>query len=165
MAAEIFVPGPTKVSITTASEEILGYSDNDNLPAIQFTDHQHEVKTVLSGAAPEEVVLQGITARISVALVKWDASVLANMLARQRGLYNDLSVGRRIVANTAYFALKIQSIADSSNYTFAYAYLQPDGVGDSQWGNRERVLTLAFSALPNPTTGVLYTYTGPSSPA
>lgn len=75
MATAIYVPGPTQVLINSS---VLGYSDNDNLPAIQFTDFQHEVKTVLSGQAPEEVVLQGTVARISIALVKWDPDVRAH---------------------------------------------------------------------------------------
>ncbi len=163
MAALIYVAGPTKVEINDGTGlAVLGYSDNDNLPAIQFTDHQHEVKTVVSGAAPEEIVLQGLTARISVALVKWDQDVLDDMLVRQRGLVNEVTVGRRIVANTGYFGLKISSIANGSGYEFAYAFLQPDGLGDSQWGNRERVLTLAFNAIPNPTTGQLFTETLPA---
>jgi hypothetical protein len=163
MAALIYVAGPTKVEINTgAGLEVLGYSDNDNLPAIQFTDHQHEVKTVVSGAAPEEIVLQGLTARISVALVKWDQDVLDDMLVKQRSLVNKVTVGRRIVANAAYFTLKISSIANGSGYEFPYAFLQQDGLGDSQWGNRERVLTLAFNAIPNPLSQQLFTETEPA---
>jgi hypothetical protein len=41
---------------------------------------------------------------------------------------------------------------------FERAYLVSDGVNDSQWGNRERVLTLNFHAIPN-SDGTLYTYT------
>lgn len=167
MPAEIFVAGPTKVEVNMSNSWVLlGYSDNDNLPSVQFTDYQHEVKTVLSGQAPEEIVLQGMVARIGLALVKWDAANLVALLTDQRGAAGTTSpVGRRIVNDTAYFGIRILSIANGSGYTFNYAYLQQDSVGDSQWGNRERVLTLAVNAIPNPTTGILYTLTAPSQPA
>lgn len=154
MAALIYVPGPTQVIINGST---IGYSDNDNLPAIQFTDFQHEVKTVLSGQAPEEVVLQGTVARISLALVKWDASVYNTLLATQRGSYNASPVGRRIISDNASVELQIDSISGTQNYTFEHAFLQPEGTGDSQWGNRERVLTLNFMAINGPNG--FYTYT------
>ena len=154
MATAIYVPGPTQILINDA---VLGYSDNDNLPAVQFTDFQHEVKTVLSGQAPEEVVLQGTVARISIALVKWDPAVYNTLLAAQRGSYNASPVGRRIITDNASVELQIDSIAGTQNYTFNYAFLQPEGTGDSQWGNRERVLTVNFMAIPG-STG-FYTYT------
>jgi hypothetical protein len=154
MSALIYVPGPTQVIVNGTT---LGFSDNDNLPAIQFTDYQHEVKTVMSGAAPEEIVLQGTVARISVALVKWNASIYQAMLADQRGAYNASPVGRRIISDGAYFPLQIDSVSGTQNYTFNYAFLQPEGTGDSQWGNRERVLTLNFMAIPG--ADGFYTYT------
>lgn len=154
MAALIYVPGPTQVIINGST---IGYSDNDNLPAIQFTDFQHEVKTVLSGQAPEEVVLQGTVARISLALVKWDASVYNTLLATQRGSYNASPVGRRIISDNASVELQIDSVSGTQNYTFEHAFLQPEGTGDSQWGNRERVLTLNFMAINGPNG--FYTYT------
>ena len=154
MATAIYVPGPTQVLINGST---LGYSDNDNLPAIQFTDFQHEVKTVLSGQAPEEVVLQGTVARISIALVKWDPTVYNTLLSTQRGAYNASPVGRRIITDSASVELQIDSISGTQNYTFNYAFLQPEGTGDSQWGNRERVLTVNFMAIPG-STG-FYTYT------
>ena len=154
MATAIYVPGPTQILINDA---VLGYSDNDNLPAVQFTDFQHEVKTVLSGQAPEEVVLQGTVARISIALVKWDPTVYNTLLAAQRGSYNASPVGRRIITDGASVELQIDSISGTQNYTFNYAFLQPEGTGDSQWGNRERVLTVNFMAIPG-STG-FYTYT------
>lgn len=154
--ATIYVPGPTVVKI---GSNVLGYSDNDNLPAIQFTDHQREIKTVLSGDVPEEVVLQGTSARISVALVKWDQTVYNNMLATLRGGSSTTpTVGARVVYNEASVVLNIASVGQSMAYQFPVAYFQPDSAGDTQWGNRERVLTLAFSAIPD-SGGQLFTYT------
>lgn len=164
MATAIFVPGPTVIKVDTGSGLTeLGLSDNDNLPSIQFTDHQHEVKTVTSGAVPEEMVLQNIEAAVTVALVKWDSAVLSAMLADQRGAAFTNTVGRRLVTpatgTPGYFGLQIRSVAASlPGYTFTHAFLRPDSVGDSQWGNRERVLTLNFRCIPNPTDNVLCTY-------
>lgn len=160
MATTIQVPGPTKVEVNLSSSWLLlGYSDNDNLPSIQFTDHLHEIKTVLSGAVPEEIVTQGTEARISVTLVKWDESYLSQLLADQRGTATVSPVGRRLISAGGYFGLRIASVGGTSKYEFDYSYLPQDSVGDSQWGNRERVLTLNFKAIPNPTNNTLYSYT------
>lgn len=166
MAATIQVAGPTKIVVSTpAADSILGYSDNDNLPSITFTDNQHEIKTVLSGNVPEEIVMTGTSARISVALVKWDENVLGELLKKQRGAYNYGTVGKRLTggASAATFNLKIVSVGDASNlYEFGAAFLMSDSVVDSQWGNRERVLTLNFMAIPytsgNPAVTQLFVY-------
>ena len=158
MAVALFIAGPTRIDIdTTGSFVELGFSDNDNLPSVQLTDHHHEVKSVLSGNVPAAVVLTGTSARITLALVKWDAATLAALLAMQRGAYNDSTVGRKLVSGLFTFGLKIRAVDGSMAYTFARCYLQPDGMGDSQWGNRERVLTLNISAIPD-TNNNIYTY-------
>jgi hypothetical protein len=162
MPTAIFVPGPTTIHVaTTAGSYVqLGLSDNDNLPSISFTDHQHEVRTVTSGAVPEEIVLQNIEAMVTVALVKWDADILENLLIDQRGAAYTNTVGRRLVANNGFFGLRIRSIAAGlPGYTFTHAFLRQDGMSDSQWGNRERVLSLNFRCIPDPATNVLCTYT------
>jgi len=160
MATAIFVPGPTVIYVNTGSGLTeLGLSDNDNLPSIQFTDHQHDVKTVTSGAVPEEIVLQNTEAAVTVALVKWDATILSNLLVDQRGAAFTTTVGRRLVSGGGFFGLQIRSVAAGQpGYTFTHAFLRSDSVGDSQWGNRERVLTLNFRCIPDPTTNVLCTY-------
>ena len=160
MATAIYVPGPTTIHVNTgAGLTELGLSDNDNLPSIQFTDHQHDVKTVTSGAVPEEIVLQNTEAAVTVALVKWDDDVLNNLLIDQRGAAYTPVVGRRLVSGNAFFGLQIRSVAASlPGYTFTHAFLRSDSVGDSQWGNRERVLALNFRCIPDPATNVLCTY-------
>jgi hypothetical protein len=161
MATTLQISGPTSVSVAlTGGTSILGYSDNDTLPSLQFNDMMHEVKTVLSGNAPEEIVTQGQTARISLALVKWDEAILNNLLIQARSTAaGNSSVGGRIVADTRYFGTLITATIGGSGYEFTHCYLQPDGVGDSQWGNRERVLTLNIVAFPDPSSGILFTYT------
>lgn len=161
MATAIFVPGPTSIYVaTTAGNYVqLGFSDNDNLPSIQFTDHQHDVRTVTSGAVPEEIVLQNTEAMVTVALVKWDENILENLLIDQRGSAFTTSVGRRLVGSNGFFGLRIRSVASGlPGYTFTHAFLRQDGMADSQWGNRERVLSLNFRCIPDPVTNVLCTY-------
>jgi len=161
MAIAIYVPGPTIISIDTAntgSYTELGRSDNDNLPSIAFTDHRHEIKTVSSGAVAEEIVMQNTEAIVTVALVKWEASLLVTMLADMRGNATTPTVGRQLVASGGYFGLRIRSIeAGKPGYTFTHAFLRSDGISDSQWGNRERVLALNFHCIPDPATNTLYT--------
>lgn len=160
MATAIYVPGPTTIYVNTgAGLTELGLSDNDNLPSIQFTDHQHDVKTVTSGAVPEEIVLQNTEAAVTVALVKWDSAFLLSILADQRANPFQTTVGRRLVANNGFVGLQIRSVAAGQpGYTFTHAFLRSDSVGDSQWGNRERVLTLNFRCIPDPATNILCTY-------
>jgi hypothetical protein len=158
MATVLHIPGPCVISVNNGSGFVeLGYSDNDNLPQVSFTDNHHEVKTVLSGNVPEEIVLTGTSARISVALVKWDNTALAAMLLRVRGAATAGVVGQRIIADANYLGIKIANATAAQVYQFDRCYLQPDSVQDSQWGNRERVLTLAWNAIPN--DGALYSLT------
>lgn len=161
MPMAIYVPGPTIINVATTAGTYLalGYSDNDNLPSIQFTEHLHEVKTVTSGASPEEMVAQNIEASVTVSLVKWDDTILNNILVDQRGAAYNNTVGRRLVSSNGFFGLQIRSVAAAQpGYTFTHAFLRPDSVGDSQWGNRERVLTLNFRCIPDPATNVLCTF-------
>jgi hypothetical protein len=156
----IQVPGPSIVQIAVSGTFIdLGYSDNDSLPSIQFTEHTHDVKTVLSGDEPEEIVLRGTGARISVALVRWNEANLLTLLADQRGTATVSPVGRRVVGGSAFFGVRIKSVGLTQAYEFSHCHLVGDSVGDSQWGNRERVLALNFRAFPNPTNNTLYSYT------
>lgn len=154
MATTIQVAGPTEVLV---DGDILGYSDNDNLPSISFNDFIHEVKTVLSGAAPEELVLQNTVATITLTLVKWDEGILSGILALQRGAYGETTVGRQLVLGGHTFPVTIQSMQGNAVYLFGRCYIQPDGMADAQWGNRERTLTLTFHAIPD-AQNVLYTY-------
>jgi hypothetical protein len=160
MASAIYVSGPSIVQAYIGSSWLdLGYSDNDDLPAITFTDHQHEIKTVASGNAPAEIILQNTTASISVTLVQWDAANYASMLAQQRGAAGTPVVGRPLVSANHTFGVRIKSVQGGNPaYTFSVCHLRSDSVTDSKWGNVERRLSLNFNAIPDPTTNVLYTY-------
>jgi hypothetical protein len=156
MATTIQVPGPTTVQFLrdntgAGSWTTLGYSDNDNLPSIQFTDHQHEIKTSLSGAVPEEIVRQGTDARIACALVKWDELQFERLITFARGDNGVLftTPGTRVVGvvdSGFLFSLRLLG-SDGSSWVFRNVYLQQESVSDSQWGNRERVLTLGFRTI------------------
>jgi hypothetical protein len=105
------------------------------------------------------MVAQNIEASVTVSLVKWDDTILNNLLVDQRGAAYTNTVGRRLVSGSGFFGLQIRSVAASQpGYTFTHAFLRPDSVGDSQWGNRERVLTLNFRCIPNPSDNILCTF-------
>lgn len=157
MATTIQVPGPSVIQFSLSNSgtswTTLGYSDNDNLPSVQFTDHSHEIKTSISGALPEEIVLLGSEARIACALVKWDEEAFLELLAHVRDPENGNALfatpGTRVVGTSdagALFSLKLLG-SDSSSWIFRNVWVPQDFVGDSQWGNRERVLTLAFRTI------------------
>lgn len=158
MASTLQIAGPCEILVGGTQ---LGYSDNDNLPSVSFTDHVHEVKTVLSGANPEEIVTHGTSARISLALVKWDQAVLNTLLLAARGATQGTSVvGQLQIGGSNMQTVVLRSVGGSptAQYSFPFCYLTGDAITDSQWGNRERVLTLTFNAIPN-ASNVLYTYT------
>jgi hypothetical protein len=153
MPETIQVPGPTKIQYLLANAgtdwETLGYSDNDNLPSVQFTDHQHEIKTSISGAVPEEIVLLGAEARIACALVKWNERAFDEITTHVRGGETFAIPGTRVVGNETagrLFSLKLLG-SDGSSWEFRNVWVTQDFVGDSQWGNRERVLTLSFRTI------------------
>jgi len=86
MPTAIFVSGPTRIDWYDGSVWTeLGECDNDNLPQATWNDYQHEVRTSSSGGTPEEIVLQNTDGAITFTLVKWDATELAQLEARQRG--------------------------------------------------------------------------------
>lgn len=159
MASTIFVSGPTKVMVDIGGGYTeLGFCDNDNLPAVTFTDHIHEIKTSSSGMAPEELVVQGTTATITVTLVKWDSATWASLLALQRGATYTPTVGKLLVGTSSTFGVQLDpTIAGRAGYTFSTCYLMND-TGDANFGNVERRLTITFRATQNPSTGVLCTY-------
>lgn len=161
MATAIFVAGPTMIQVNTGSGYVdLGMTDNDNLPQITYSDNLHEIKTVASGQAPEEIVVQNITATVTVTLVKWDATVLAAVLAENRGAAYQATVGRLLVGDGGTFGLQIDpTTAGKTGYTFGRAYLMGDAVSHSQFGNVEQRMGLTFRCIPNASNVLATTYT------
>ena len=107
MATAIFVAGPTKIQVNLGAGYVdLGLTDNDSLPQITYTDNVHEIKTVASGAAPAELVLQNTTAVVSCTLVKWDAAYLTALAVRERGAEYTTTVGRLLINGSGTFGEK-----------------------------------------------------------
>lgn len=164
MATAIFVSGPTKIQVNSGAGLVdLGYSDNDNLPQITYTDHIHEIKTVASGAVPEEMVVQNISATITVTLVKWDAANLAAMLGDLRsssGNAYNATVGRLLVNDSGTVQVKITpTTAGKTAYLFGRCYVMSDAVIHSNFGNVEQRLALTFRAVPDNANLLLTTST------
>ena len=159
MATSIYVSGPTTISVNIGgTTSILGYTDNDNLPQMTFTDNIHEIKTVASGAAPEEMVVTNTTAVISATLVKWDETVWTSLLARQRGAEGTTTVGRLLINGSGSFGVSIvPTVAGKTSFVFGTCYLTGDAINQSNFGNVERRLGVTFRAIPTPTTNLLYT--------
>jgi len=135
----------------------LGQTDNDNLPQISENDYTHEIKTVSSGQAPEEIVVQGIDATVTATLVKWDATQLTALRTRQRGAFNTATIGRLLVADNGTFAVKILPLtAGKTAYIFGRCFVPANGIVTSQFGNVEQRAGLTFKAIPG-VSGVLYT--------
>jgi hypothetical protein len=159
MATEIFVAGPTKIQVNLGAGYVdLGLTDNDSLPQITYTDNVHEIKTVASGAVPEEMVLQNTTAVISCTLVKWDAANLTALAVRERGAEYTTTVGRLLINGNGTFGVKILPLtAGKTSYTFATCMIMGDAINHSNFGNVEQRLGLTFKAIPTPSTNVLAT--------
>lgn len=159
MPTAIFVAGPTKIQVNYGGGYVdLGFTDNDSLPQITYTDNVHEIKTVASGAVPEEMVLQNTTAVISCTLVKWDAAVLTALAVRERGAEYTTTVGRLLINGSGSFGVKIlPTTAGKTSYTFGTCFLMGDAINHSNFGNVEQRLGLTFKAIPTPSTNVLAT--------
>jgi len=151
MPTAIFVSGPTRIDWYDGSVWTeLGECDNDNLPQATWNDYQHEVRTSSSGGTPEEIVLQNTDGTITFTLVKWDATELAQLEARQRGAQGTTTVGRLLVTDSGTFGIRIwPKTAGKTTYTFNRCYLPPNGLVHSNFGNVERRLGLTIKAVPD----------------
>lgn len=151
MATAIFVAGPTSIFVNVGAGYVeLGQTDNDSLPQISYSDNIHEIKTVASGATPEELVVQNTSATITVTLVKWDAAILTSLLVRQRGAAYNSTVGRLLVGDSGTFGVQVDPLtAGKTGYTFGRCYLMGDAIAHSQFGNVEQRMGLTFRAIPD----------------
>ena len=161
MATAIFVAGPTSIFVNVGSGYVeLGQTDNDSLPQITYSDYIHEIKTVASGATPEELVVQNTSATITVTLVKWDAAILTALQTRQRGAAFTSTVGRLLVADSGTFGVKIApATVNKTGYTFGRCFVMNDGIAHSQFGNVEQRMGLTFRAIPDQTNTLAASYT------
>lgn len=159
MATSIFVAGPTTITVNIGGTvSVLGYTDNDSLPQMTFTDNIHEIKTVASGAVPEEMVVTNTSAIITATLVKWDSTIFTNLITRQRGQEGTPTVGRLLINGSGTFGVSIIPVASGkTSYTFSTCYLVGDAINHSNFGNVEQRLGLTFKAIPLPSTNVLFT--------
>jgi hypothetical protein len=151
MATAIFVAGPTSIYVNVGAGYVeLGLTDNDNLPQVSYSDNIHEIKTVASGATPEELVVQNTSATITVTLVKWDAAILTSLLVRQRGAAYNSTVGRLLVGDSGTFGVQVDPLtAGKTGYTFGRCYFSGDAIAHSQFGNVEQRMGLTFRAIPD----------------
>jgi hypothetical protein len=151
MATSIFVAGPTSIYVNVGAGYVeLGQTDNDSLPQISYSDNIHEIKTVASGATPEELVVQNTSATITVTLVKWDAAILTSLLVRQRGAAYNSTVGRLLVGDSGTFGVQVDPLtAGKTGYTFGRCYFSGDAIAHSQFGNVEQRMGLTFRAIPD----------------
>lgn len=161
MATAIFVAGPTSIYVNVGSGYVeLGQTDNDSLPQVSYSDNVHEIKTVSSGATPEEMVVQNTSATITVTLVKWDAAVLTSLQTRQRGAAFTSTVGRLLVADGGTFGVQIDPAAvGKTGYTFGRCFLMGDAITHSQFGNVEQRMGLTFRAIPDGSNVLAASYT------
>lgn len=163
--ADIVVAGPTQVMACVNGTDWVsfGMTDNDNLPQWIDRDTIHRVQTSASGAAPEQLVHQGITAAMSVVMVQYSTTVLGQIKALQRGgaAYAAV-VGTVLAASTAAssktFGLRIVPLTTGRpGIEFARCWVDGDSWTESQWGNVETRLAFAANVMPDPTTGRLWT--------
>lgn len=151
MPTAILVSGPTKIEWNNGSGWFdLGFTDNDNLPQISWNDHSHEVRTVVSGATPEEIILHNTEAAISFTLVRFDPAELVALEARQRGAVGTTTVGRRLVNDNGTFGIRITPLTvGRTQYSFGRCFMAPNALVRSQFGNVELRAGLTIKAIPD----------------
>jgi hypothetical protein len=167
MATTIQVAGPTKIQVNIGAGLVdLGYSDNDSLASLTFTDHLYEVKTNERGDVPAEVVVTGLSCVMTVTLVKWDAGVWQDLIDYQRSSVASApytaTIGRTLVNDYTggtdnLFAIKVlPSNTGATAYQLNNCYLFGD-TADGNFGNAERRLTITVRAIARDTTAVVTT--------
>lgn len=163
--ADIVVAGPTQVmaSVNGTDWVSFGMTDNDNLPQWIDRDAIHQVRTSASGASPEQLVHQGITAAMSVTLVQYSTTVLGQIKALMRGgTANTAVVGTVLAGSTAAlsktFGLRIVPLTTGRpGIEFPRCWVDGDSWTESQWGNVEKRLAFTAQVMPSPTAGALWT--------
>jgi hypothetical protein len=84
-STDFHVAGPVKILWgTTSATTELGYSDNEDLVRITFTDHQRVFSRNDQGDMIGETVLSGTSAIIDFTLVSWNQDQLQQLISRVR---------------------------------------------------------------------------------
>lgn len=162
--ATIYASGPTKITVGSAADTILGYTNDEEAPRIDFTDNVRIVTSQDTGDAPAELIHRGRVAVITGAMVKWDSARKDDLEAAPyttgqaaTGNVSGGTIGSLYVAGNHTFQLGvIPTTADKTSYTFGRAIVQPEGgFSIEQFGNSELILRFAFFAFPD-ASGNLY---------
>lgn len=155
MATTIHVPGPCLIqwSPTLAGAlSTLGYSDAQTLPSITFTDHAEGVTTTMNGAATAAYVNTGLSASVSVTLIKWDDAEMESLLTHHRGVAASqyaASVGRFTQDHASGLIVLgvIPVITGRTGFKFYRAHLVESQTHNG-WGNDTRTVSLTWHIVP-----------------
>lgn len=148
MAAGYKIAGPTTVSYNGS---VLGYTDNDSLPAIDFDILNETVESSDTGRTPGEVIYMGQIARVTVTLVKWDQTVADALMVLPGGAAaGDLgTVGSLWFGGSYAKAVVITPTLDGERiHTFPRCYLDgPDAIRTFDIGNKPTRLAVSWVAV------------------
>lgn len=154
MATSLHIDGPCEV---VYDGDVLGITDNDDLPSFQLTQTQKEIRTVSGGDVPTAIFATGSSISIGLTLVKWDDAVLNTLLTQIGAMIGGPaiyypSVGVEIIGKP----LILRHIGGSAIVTFPNTMLRPDAVSQSRFGNVERRLTIHAIAYASPADNELF---------
>lgn len=168
MAIDVQVSGPCLIAwATSGAYSTLGYTTNDDLPAIVTNRHSLPVTTTQYGDQPREIINRGITGRLSLVLVEYDESELADLLVRtpgatvegDAGTIGGRWIGSDFASPSRTFKLRITpTLSGQRIYTFPRCYLDENSHRIFDFGNTPKKIGLDIPIVPDD-SGDLYTFT------
>lgn len=152
---DLHVNGPAKVrvALTGGSYTDLGYTE-DGVEISPQVFHEDVQSDDYGPAMPADVQFMGAEFRISLPMVRWDATVMNAVLAWLRSgstfTFGMTDIGTLMVSNGKYMGLQISGTARSSGtteptHTFTYAW--PIGDQPLKVGTRVSRHRLTFRAI------------------
>ncbi len=167
MATAINIAGPTKLLVkqqaeattTTlhATNDLLGFTDNDDLISISYENIQDPYYSTESGREPAAMIYQGTIATITATLIKWDEAIADNirtsMHSDATGTMGSIGQDQFNTTFTNVENLQVKVLANSAtgftttSYQFLKCYVE--SMQETSWGNAPKKLVLTIKAVRN----------------
>ena len=166
MAQSYPVSGPCIVSLQlgeTGSWLDLGYTTNDDMLQVSFSDFAEEVTSTASGDEVVEVIDRGRMATITGALNHYDVPIWEDFFeayylsSNAIGARGDIGVSRFTAATKRSFKVRLTpTLAGKTQWEFLRCYVPPgDSLNVGPLGATQTIARFVFRAVP--VNGVLYT--------
>lgn len=167
MAVGFNVSGPTLIEWSSDGNtwHSLGYTTNDDLPALSERRDSLPLTSTQHGTSPREVVNIGYSGRIAFTLVNFDEAQIVDLLTRvpgatdegQKGTVGGLWIGSDFTNPSRAFQIRITpSLTGQKQYIFGICYLDDNSHRISNFGNAAKLHAFDIPCIPD-SDGDLFT--------